>query len=269
MGQIVGAFCTSHVLMARTGAEDRADRVFDGMMEIRRRIDALDPDIVVLIGDDHFLNLNLSYEIPLAVPLMEELVPFGEAGLPRQPFRGSPEFSGGLVDYVNARGFDVSILRQYQLCHGFTIPAFISAPRKTRLIAPVIINTMMDPPPTPARAYELGARVADYIREARPASERVVVVGCGGLTHWVGVELQGQMNFDFDQRVFELFAAGRAAELAKMTADEILAVAGNGGLELENWIAVAGATGGRPGHKVYYEPMPEWFTGMAGLQIDL
>ena len=269
MGQLVGAFATSHVLMARTGIEARADRVFDGMMEIRRRVDALDPDILVLIGDDHMLNLNLKFEIPLAVPLQETMTPFGEAGLPRTPFRGSPEFSGGLVDYVNARGFDVAILREYQLCHGFTIPAFIGAPRKTRLIAPVIINTMMDPPLSPARAHEFGARIGDYIREARPASERAVIIGCGGLTHWVGVELQGKMNFDFDQRVFDLFAGGRAGELAKMSADDILAVAGNGGLELENWIAVAGATGNRPAHKVYYEPMPEWFTGMAGIQVEL
>jgi hypothetical protein len=83
----------------------------------------------------------------------------------------------------------------------------------------------------------------------------------------VGVELQGKMNFDFDRKVLDLVAAGRAAELARMSATEILAVAGNGGLELENWLAVFGATGGRAGQTVYYEPMPEWFTGMAGIQI--
>jgi hypothetical protein len=237
------------------------------MLEIRRRVDALDPDIVVLVGDDHFANFDLAYEIPFGIPVQDVMTPVGDAGLPQSPFRGNPEFSGGLVDYVNANGFDVSILREYKPCHGFTIPAYFTAPRKTHLIAPVVTNTMMDPPLRPARCYELGKRIGEYIRNVRPAGERCVMVGTGGLTHWVGIEPPGPMSFDFDQLVFERFAQGKAEEIAALSAEEILRRSGNGGLEVVNWLVVAGANHGMPGHKVYYEPIPQWFTGMSGLQF--
>jgi 2'-aminobiphenyl-2,3-diol 1,2-dioxygenase, large subunit len=269
MGQLVGAFATSHVLLGRSGVEAQADRVFDGMLEIRRRVDALDPEIVVLVGDDHFANFDLAYEIPLGIPVQKVMTPIGDAGLPVTPFFGNPEFSGGLVDYVSSNGFDVTILREYKPCHGFTIPAYFTAPRKTRLIAPVVTNTMMDPPLRPSRCYELGKRIGEYIRNVRRAAERCVIVGTGGLSHWVGIEPPGPMSFEFDQLVFDSFAQGKAEELAQLSAEEIIRRSGNGGLEIVNWLIMAGAVHGKAGQKVYYEPIPQWFTGMAGIQMAL
>ncbi len=267
MGTIVGAFATSHVLLDRTGCEASADRVFAGMQDILARIDRLAPDGVIIIGNDHFVNFDLAREIPFAVPMQDEYLPAGDSGLPIKPFRGWPEFSGGLVDFVNARGFDLAILREYRPCHGITVPAYFSAPHLSRPIVPVVTNTLMSPPPSPRRCFHLGERIADYVEQARPAAERVVVVATGGLSHWVGVEGEGRVSVDFDEEVFALFAAGRSAELADLSLDEIVAKAGNGGLELINWIALAGATRSRPGAKVYYEPMPQWMTGMAGLEV--
>lgn len=269
MGKIVGAFGTSHVLLDRTGCEAAADRVFAGMMEIRRRVDALDPDVVVLVANDHFVNLDLAHEIPFAVPMQETYTPAGDMGLPPVTFAGHPEFSGGIVDYVNAHGFDVAILREYRSCHGVSLPAFICSPDGKRRIAPLVTNTMMSPGPTAARCYELGRRLGEYIETVRPASERVVVVGTGGLSHWVGVAGQGGVSYDFDDHIFDLFAQGRAEELSRMSNEEIIAKAGNGGLEIINWMVMAGAVHGKPGKKVYYEAIPEWFTGMSGLQIEI
>jgi 2'-aminobiphenyl-2,3-diol 1,2-dioxygenase, large subunit len=267
MAKLVGAFCTSHVLLERRGVEAQADRVFDGMLEIRRQIDALDPHIVVLVGDDHFINFDLAYEIPFAIPVQDVMMSCGDAGLPVVPFNGDPAFSGGLRDYLNGNGFDIAALREYKLCHGFTTPAFFTAPRKTKRIAPVVTNAMMEPPLDPKRCYELGRRIGEYIRNVRPADERVVIVGTGGLTHWVGLEPSGRMNFDFDRKVLDLFGAGKSEELTRMTGQQIIDIAGNGGIEVANWIVVGGATHGRPARTIYYESMPEWWTGMSGIQI--
>lgn len=269
MGKIVGAFGTSHVLLDRTGCEERADRVFDGMMEIRRRVDALDPDVVVIVANDHFVNFDLAREIPFAVPMLDTYVPAGDMGLPPVPFAGFPEFSGGFVDHANANGFDLSILREYRACHGVSVPAFICSPDGKRRIAPLVTNTMMSPGPTAARCYALGRTLAAYVETVRPASERVVVLGTGGLSHWVGVANSGEVNYDFDDEVFELFAQGRAEEISRMTSEQILVKAGNGGMEIINWMVMAGATHGKRGTKLYYEAIPEWFTGMSGLQIDI
>ncbi|MBV2205695.1 MAG: AmmeMemoRadiSam system protein B [Pseudomonas sp.] len=269
MGRIVGAFGTSHVLLNRTGCEEKADRVFAGMQEIGRRIDELDPDLVVIVANDHFINLDLAHEIPLAVPMQEEYVPAGDMGLPPVTFKGFPEFSGGFVDYANANGFDLAILREYRACHGLATPSFFCARPDGRRVVPIITNTLMDPPASPSRCYALGRRLAEYIEQVRPADERVVVVGTGGLSHWVGVEDQGAINFDFDETVFRLFAEGRAEELSEYSRELIIEKAGNGGLEIINWLVMAGAVHGKKGHKVYYEAIPEWFTGMSGVEIEI
>jgi hypothetical protein len=36
-----------------------------------------------------------------------------------------------------------------------------------------------------------------------------------------------------------------------------------------NWLIMAGAVHGRAGKKVYYEPIPLWFTGMSGIQMTV
>lgn len=267
MGTIVGAFATSHVLFGRQGCEEAADRVFGGMQEILARIDRLAPDGVIIIGNDHFVNFNLGYEIPFAVPMQDEYLPAGDTGVPVKPFKGWPEFSGGLVDYTNSHGFDLSILRGYRPCHGVTVPAYFSAPHMSRPIMPVLTNPLMNPAPNPRRCFELGQCIADYVEQVRPADERIVIVATGGLSHWVGVKGEGDISVDFDEEVLRLFAQGRASELADLSVQEIVERAGNGGLELINWIALAGATRGKAGSKVYYEAIPQWMTGMGGLEI--
>lgn len=267
MASIVGAFTSSHVLLDRTGCEERADRVFRGMKEILRRINALAPDVVVIVGNDHFVNLDLAREIPFAIPIQDQFVPAGDMGLPPEVFLGAPDFACGAIDHLREASFDITALREYRPCHGVALPAFMSAPNRSRRIVPVVTNTLMDPPPSPQRCYELGRHLAAFIERKRPPTERVVLLGTGGLSHWVAVAGQGELNFDFDQRVFDLFHEGRAEELSRLTAAEILQSAGNGALELINWLVVAGALHGKRGEKIYYERMPEWFTGMAGLQI--
>lgn len=269
MGKIVGAFGTSHVLLDRAGCEAAADRVFAGMMEIRRRIDALDPDVVVVIANDHFVNLDLAHEIPFAVPMVERFTPAGDMGLPPVEFASYPEFAGGIVDYANANGFDLAILREFRACHGVSLPSFICSSDGQRRIVPILTNTMMSPAPTAARCYRLGRQLAEYIEMVRPESERVVIVGTGGLSHWVGVAGQGDVSYEFDDHIFELFEQGRAEELSVMSNEEILKNAGNGGLEIINWMVMAGAAHGKTGKKVYYEAIPEWYTGMSGLEIEI
>ncbi|MGE0114424.1 MAG: hypothetical protein AB7T07_06035 [Steroidobacteraceae bacterium] len=268
MGKIVGAFGTSHVLMNREGVEDKADRVLAGMLEIRKRVAELDPDIVVLIGNDHFINLDLAHEIPFAIPMVEEYASAGDMGLPPVPFKADPGFAAGLADYVNSNGFDVAIIREYRACHGIATPSFIVAPPGSRMkLVPLLTNTLMGQPPTPARCYALGKRLGEYIENVRPAYEKVVVIGTGGLSHWVAVEGQGTVNFDYDQRIFDLFASGKAEEISKLSTAEVLRNLGNGGMEIINWMVMAGAVHGKPGHKLYYEAIPQWFTGMSGLQM--
>jgi 2,3-dihydroxyphenylpropionate 1,2-dioxygenase len=51
-------------------------------------------------------------------------------------------------------------------------------------------------------------------------------------------------------------------------AGDLVEVAGNGGNELRNWIAMVAACGWAPGRALCYSAMPEWLTGMGVAVID-
>jgi len=93
------------------------------------------------------------------------------------------------------------------------------------------------------------------------------VIGSGGLSHWLRIPGAGRVAEDYDRKVLELIAAGRAEELAKLSADQIVENAGNGGLEIMNWMMMAATVPGRKGETIYYEAIPEWFTGMGGIAM--
>ena len=54
-----------------------------------------------------------------------------------------------------------------------------------------------------------------------------------------------------------------------MTTSKIQERAGNGGLELLNWMMMAGTVPEAKGEKVFYEPMPAWQTGLGGILMTL
>jgi hypothetical protein len=67
--------------------------------------------------------------------------------------------------------------------------------------------------------------------------------------------------------VISTLISGRGEELAALTADQIRAEAGRSGLETMHWIFAAATLGGSRGEQVFYEPIPEWITGMGGIAI--
>ncbi len=60
---------------------------------------------------------------------------------------------------------------------------------------------------------------------------------------------------------------GCAAELARKSAGEVVEQGGNGGLEVVSWLIAAATVPGSAGEIIYYEPIPEWFTGMGGVVL--
>jgi protocatechuate 4,5-dioxygenase beta chain/2'-aminobiphenyl-2,3-diol 1,2-dioxygenase large subunit len=67
----------------------------------------------------------------------------------------------------------------------------------------------------------------------------------------------------------DVLAKRRGAGLAKLTNEQILSDAGNGGLEVNAWIAVAGAVPDATGECLFYEAIPAWASGMAGMAFDI
>ena len=123
---------------------------------------------------------------------------------------------------------------------------------------------------------DIGARDAarNHPDQARRGAEggggeRVALLAGGGLSHWLGVPQEGQVNEAWDRWFMEVLAQGRGCGLAKLTNEQILSDAGNGGLEVNAWIAVAGAVSTATGECLFYEAIPAWASGMAGMSFEV
>jgi len=270
MGKIVGGFATSHILLPPKGAEAAANRVFEGMMAIRAEVKRLAPDVVVIANSDHMNNFNWAHQISFAVGVADEFVPLGDMGIPQTPFRGCRALGQAFAEHAPSRGFDIVPAEEVRPDHAMMINKLVVSPNPETPVLPVYINTNMPITPQPKRAYALGRVLREVIEESENEFGRVVVIGGGGLSHWLCHPEQGRVNEEFDRHFLEMMVSGRSEELAEITCPELEEAAGNGGLELANWLFMAGALPpSTKGEIMYYEPMPEWITGMGGLMLSV
>ena len=123
---------------------------------------------------------------------------------------------------------------------------------------PIVVNAFAPPMPSLKRCLQVGAFVGEAI-ERWPEPKRVAVVGTGGLSHWVGLPETGRVNAEFDRWFLGCLVAGRGAEVITKYPrfEELETDAGNGGQEVRNWLAVAGAMPAVLKPRVLaYEPLP-------------
>lgn len=267
MGRIAGGFATSHVLFPPAGVEAQAERVLQGMLAIRERIAALAPDLIVLAASDHLNSFSLAMQVTLGIGVADAFTTLGDGGAPVTTFAGHRAFAEGFARFAAAHDFDLVQIEEVRPDHGMAIPRLVADPAGRIPVVPLYINCNMPIPPSPGRCHRLGGALKAYVEAERPADERVVVLGAGGLSHWLCLPEQGRVAEAFDRDFMARMTDGRSAELAALSADDILKASGNGGLELTAWLFMAGALPGATGETLYYEAIPEWISGMGGLSL--
>jgi aromatic ring-opening dioxygenase catalytic subunit (LigB family) len=166
-------------------------------------------------------------------------------------------------------GFDLAKAEEVSPDHGVALPVLIAGGRDAIPVVPFYVNAAMDPVPAPGRCRALGGVLRRMVESERSPIERVVVMGTGGLSHWLCLPQMGQVNEEFDRWVLEHIVRGEGEQLGDLSAAEILDKAGNGGLELLNWIVAVGAAGQCRPEALYYEAVPEWLTGMGGVDMGV
>lgn len=270
-GRIVGSFAASHApgitgFPERAGVEQRK-AVEGAFFEVRDRIAALEPDVLVVVSVEHFTNFFLgnlpafaictgdSYRGP-ATPEMGELLKVE----PRS-YRGAAPLGRHLYDFALRSEFDPSLVAGgLAFDENFCVPLKYLDPDSAYPLAPVIVNGVNPPWPTPRRCYNFGRMVRAAV-EAQDEYHRVVVLGTGGLSHWVGMRESGDINSSFDRDFLARLESGDPGRLTAYSADEI-DLAGNGAHEIRAWLVAAGAASA-PFETLVYEPVPEWLTGTA------
>jgi Catalytic LigB subunit of aromatic ring-opening dioxygenase len=274
LAEIVAAALTSHAPLI-TGKPDIArpeqrERLHAGFREVGRRLAAARPDLLVMFVNDHLQNFPYSNLPAFCVGLADRYdapSPGGSRimGLTPRKIGGSPEWSMALLEQGLEAGFDFAYSYEIETWDELAVPLHFF-PNGGVPVAPIYTNCVAPPLPTPRRCHALGGFVHEFIR-SRPATERIAVLGTGGLSHWVGTPETGRINPDWDHQVLDHVARADVAALVRLTPAEIERDGGNGGQEIRNWIACLATVPGWKGEILAYEPVPEWITGCAAVWV--
>jgi protocatechuate 4,5-dioxygenase beta chain/2,3-dihydroxyphenylpropionate 1,2-dioxygenase len=271
MGKVVGAFATSHS-PGVTGWPERAEprkreAIETAFGEARRRIDELKPDAIVAISVEHFTNFNFSNLPAFAIatadsylgPVTAEMAEF--INVPQHEYPGNGKLGRHIYEFALTNEFDPALVEGgLAFDENFCVPLKHLDPDSKYPLVPIILNGVNPPWPTAKRCYDFGEMVRHAV-EAQNEVQRVVVIGTGGLSHWVGLPESGTVNEEFDRDFIARIESGDPEQIKNYSPQEIDA-AGNGAHEVRTWIAAAGAIGA-PFEVLAYEPVPEWLTGTA------
>ena len=309
MAKIVLGIGASHSTLMNTHWEEtthkaEAERFRDALYLSREKIAASKPDVVLILGSNHFRGFWLDL-IPAFTLGVGECISSGESGTPKGPQRVDVEFARHLANELIEGGrFDLAYSARLQIDHGQSHAIQYLLDGIDVPIVPLVVNVFAPPLTTFKRCEEVAKALRDAVA-SYPADTRVVVIASGGLSHrlpwpdWrdphgededfmVQAWLDGRENWsdydvrrrqiiraadaaitpEFDDRILDLFASGKASELAEFTTQQIEDEAGNGAQELRTWLMMAAMLDYVPGERLAYEAIPEWLTGMGVTILD-
>jgi len=309
MAKIVLGIGASHSTLMNTHWEEtthkaEAERFRDALHLTREKIAEANPDVVLILGSNHFRGFWLDL-IPAFTLGVGECISSGESGTPKGPQQVDVDFARHLANELIEGGrFDLAYSARLQIDHGQSHAIQYLLDGIDVPIVPLVVNVFAPPLPTFKRCEEVAKALRDAIA-SYPADTRVVVIASGGLSHrlpwpdWrdpqgededfmVQAWLDGRENWsdydvrrrqiiraadaaitpEFDDRILDLFASGKASELAEFTTQQIEDEAGNGAQELRTWLMMAAMLDYIPGERLAYEAIPEWLTGMGVTVLD-
>ena len=276
MATIVGGVTTSHIpaignAIANGKQDDPYWRpFFEGYRPVRAWLDAVKPDVAVVVYNDHGLNFFLDQIPTFAIGAASEYANSDEGwGLDvLPPVCGNPALSWHVIESLMADEFDVTMCQQMTVDHGVMVPMSLLWPGGAwpLSIVPLEVNTVQHPLPSPARCYKLGKALGRAIR-SYPDPLKVVVVGTGGMSHQLQGERAGFINKPFDLMFMTTIASDPEA-LARYSIGDLVEAAGSEGVELIMWLVMRGALGDRVStiHSHYHIPVSSTGAGVLVLE---
>jgi aromatic ring-opening dioxygenase catalytic subunit (LigB family) len=188
VAQIVAAMAMTHAPGLTgwfdRGREEHQQFVLQATAEMRRRLEAARPDVLVMFSNDHLLNWPLENTPEYTVGIGDEHVGPAEwfdGWLAMEQYRvpGHSGLARWLVNEGARRGLMLAHLRRMQFDDGISVPVHYLNPDGRFRLVPVTMNCTVPPLPTPARAYQVCTLVREALR-AYPGPDRIAVIGTGG-----------------------------------------------------------------------------------------
>jgi protocatechuate 4,5-dioxygenase beta chain len=195
----------------------------------RETLAAANPDVLVMVGSDHFHQLwldNMPQFLVGKAPLYDANFynEEREFGLPRMMLRGHEELSSYVLREGLDRGFDLAFSNELRVDHSITCPILTVRPDNDLPIVPIYTNIFAPPLPQPNRFVQLGQMIREIV-DSWPSDLRVAVIGTGHLS----LELGGPRQFgphgpdpEFDAKAVEWIRSGDIdACLANVTLESL------------------------------------------------
>jgi hypothetical protein len=289
--ELVGAFCCSHAGLIVTrydlASEEARNPIYKAYDTVREEIAGLAPDAIVIVATDHGRIYPLEFVPAVAIGTAATARSAGDSEVPVRDVPLHQDAAAAILRSMVDEGVDIAFSEAPGIDHSFMIPLGLINPDDAIPIVPITMNCNTPPRPTFDRSREIGQALGTAIAAA--GAGRAVLVGTGGLSHWVGsderrafqnrrpgdriaergnypLELpeEGPINEPFDREFLEAYGSGQmAAFSSRWSAERVEAEAGNGAHELRNWMVVAGATRDAQADVLAYEPVGPWLTGTA------
>jgi len=217
---------------------------------MRTRLAESRPDAIVVIASDH-LNQWFMDNMPA---FLVGKAPHAKGPFPHErKIFGLPEYEApvnvDLARWFVAEGFqcgvDFAFSEEFLIDHAFTVPLRFVRPEGDIPIVPVWTNVMAPPLPPASRFHAVGTALRTLIEKA-PFELRVAVVSSGHLAVEVGGPKLTLSSPDvaFDQRMMELIAAGKSADVVREASIDRLMQAGNVTPGFLNYVMLIGLAGG-------------------------
>ena len=244
----VGGVCMAHAPQFFTlpESEDKAtvERVRELARENGRRLMALQPELAVVVANDH-ANQFLLHCVP-AFALHHGAEAVGRFAGREFRHAVAHEVSMALIRHLQAEGFDPAFTSNAALDYAFGIP--LSFLDLALPIVPVYVNAYVPPQPSIERCDQLGQALG---RGLLALGRRAVVVASGGLSHFPGTERYGEPDLTFDRKLMAELETGNLRWLLSLD-DRRLDETGN--IELRCWAVAAGLLGERRPDVAVLEP---------------
>jgi 2,3-dihydroxyphenylpropionate 1,2-dioxygenase len=226
--------------------EDKAtvDRVRSLAEENGRRLAALQPDIWIVIANDHANQFLLHCTPAFAL----HVGPEARGHFAGRSFRYdvASGVSLALVEHLQREGFDPAFTSTAEIDYAFGIPlTFLGVDGP---VLPLYVNAYVPPQPSMERCYGFGQALA---RGLAATAKRAVVVASGGMSHFPGTDRYAHPELEFDRSVLARLATGN---LKSLIGYDAATLDHTGNIELRCWAVAAGMLGERKPDLVSLDP---------------
>lgn len=185
--------------------------------------------------------------------------------IPKTTIPGAPGIARKLAEEI-MHTVDTAYAEEWRFDHGIMVPLHFLTPEYDMPVIPVNINCQ-GPPLTPLhRAWAFGEAIR---RAADSISEKIAVVGTGGISHWPATPDSGKINEEWDREFLDRLTRFDKDALLSYTDEETYRDAGQGGFEIRTFIAAAAAAGGPCEVEFYTAELPIFAVGCTVAQFDI